>query len=176
VVAVCVVIEDAAGAGSQDASGAGSKRASGTAASVAGTGPEEDGTAPEQDRAGPEERGTNTEDGGASPEQSSARQVERDWVQWGPGVPLRVLTTEYASIERPFVAFIDDLRRRKEEQIMVLIPVAVPERPQYRFLHNHIDVVLERALRDRTDVVIGRVQVPLHEEPEPEAARQDGQV
>ena len=65
---------------------------------------------------------------------------------------------------RPIVAFIDDLRQREEEQIMVLIPVAVPERIRYLFLHNHLDLVLERALRARTDVVIGRVQVPLHDE------------
>ena len=47
---------------------------------------------------------------------------------------------------------------------MVLVPVAVPDRIQYLFLHNHIDTVIERALRGRTDVVIGRVQVPLHAE------------
>jgi amino acid transporter len=176
VVAVCVVIEDAGGAGSQ---GEGA-----TGASAAGTGSEKDrvgwekaGAGPEKDRAGSEERSSNAEDGSVAPGENSARQVERDWARWGPGVPLRVLTTEYASIERPFVEFIDDLRRRKEEQIMVLIPVAVPERARYRFLHNHIDTVLERALRDRTDVVIGRVQVPLHEGPaEPQAVREDGQA
>ena len=47
---------------------------------------------------------------------------------------------------------------------MVLVPVAVPERLRYLFLHNHIEVVLDRALRGRTDVVIARVQVPLHAE------------
>ena len=47
---------------------------------------------------------------------------------------------------------------------MVLVPVAVPDRIQYLFLHNHLDMVIERALRGRTDVVIGRVQVPLHAE------------
>ncbi len=53
---------------------------------------------------------------------------------------------------------------------MVLIPVAVPERIRYLFLHNHLDLVLERALRARTDVVIGRVQVPLHDEVGAQAA------
>ncbi len=43
---------------------------------------------------------------------------------------------------------------------MVLVPVAVPERLRYLFLHNHLEVVLDRALRGRTDVVIARVQVP----------------
>ncbi len=102
--------------------------------------------------------------GAGTPEADRARQLEEDWIRWGPGVPLRVLRTEYASVVRPIVAFIDDLRQREEEQIMVLIPVAVPERIRYLFLHNHLDLVLERALRARTDVVIGRVQVPLHDE------------
>jgi hypothetical protein len=40
----------------------------------------------------------------------------------------------------------------------------VPEKTRYLFLHNHLDTVLERALRARTDVVIARVHVPLHVE------------
>ena len=80
-------------------------------------------------------------------------------------MPLRLLRTEYASVVSPIVKFIDDLRQRKEEQIMVLVPVAVPHRIRYLFLHNHIDVVLDRALRGRTDVVIARVQVPLYAAP-----------
>jgi amino acid transporter len=114
---------------------------------------------------GPGGKDAGRDGGGAgTPEADRARQLEEDWIRWGPGVPLRVLRTEYASVVRPIVAFIDDLRQREEEQIMVLIPVAVPERIRYLFLHNHLDLVLERALRARTDVVIGRVQVPLHDE------------
>ena len=111
--------------------------------------------------------------GAGTPPADRSRHLEADWIRWGPGVPLRVLRTEYASVVRPIVAFIDDLRRREEEQIMVLVPVAVPERGRYLFLHNHIDLVLERALRERTDVVLGRVQVPLHE---PADGQPDGQA
>ena len=116
-----------------------------------------------------EDAGAATGDGGStggvnegSPEAAQVHALEQEWIRWGPGVPLRVLRTEYASVVRPIVAFIDDLRQRNEEQIMVLVPVAVPERLRYLFLHNHLEVVLDRALRGRTDVVIARVQVPLH--------------
>jgi amino acid transporter len=119
-----------------------------------------------------EDAGAATGDGGSpadagssSPEAVRIRALEQDWVRWGPGVPLRVLRTEYASVVRPIVEFIDDLRQRKEEQIMVLVPVAVPHRLRYLFLHDHLDRVLSRALRGRTDVVIARVQVPLQAEP-----------
>ncbi len=172
VVAVSVVMEDAGAAGSEsdkDANpGVGAQSEHGDGAD--GGSPEGDGkaTARDSDVKGGERASLadSTADGGggSSPEAERARKLEEDWIRWGPGVPLRVLRTEYASVVRPIVAFIDDLRQREEEQIMVLVPVAVPDRIQYLFLHNHLDMVIERALRGRTDVVIGRVQVPLHAE------------
>jgi hypothetical protein len=44
---------------------------------------------------------------------------------------------------------------------VVLIPVVRPDRVRYRILHNHIDLVLSRALRSRMDVVVARVPMPL---------------
>ncbi len=72
-------------------------------------------------------------------------------------MPLRVLRTEYGSIAGPIVAFVDRLRRQRDERIIVLIPVVLPDRLRYRFLHNHLDTVLTRALRDRPDVIVARV-------------------
>ena len=99
-----------------------------------------------------------------SPGQQGRPEAEilQEWGQWNPGVPLRVLHTEYAAMAGPILAFVDQLRERKKEQIMVLIPVAVPDRLRYRFLHNHFDVVLSRALRDRSDIITARVPMPLH--------------
>jgi amino acid transporter len=79
------------------------------------------------------------------------------WEDWDPGVPLRVLHTEYASVVEPIVAFVDDLRSQRDEQIVVLIPVTVPRHARYRLLHNQIDLVLSAALRSRDDVVVARV-------------------
>ncbi len=87
--------------------------------------------------------------------------LQRAWERWDPGVPLKILHTEYASVVRPIVAFIDDARRRSDQQIVVLIPVVVPTHFRYRILHNQIDRVLSRALRDRTDLVVARVAMPL---------------
>ena len=74
----------------------------------------------------------------------------------------RVLRTEYASVARPIVAFVDRLRRHCNEPVIVLIPVALPDRLRYRFLHNHVDLVLTRELRYRPDVVVARVPVRVH--------------
>jgi amino acid transporter len=149
VVAVSVVLEDA---------GTATGDAGGDNAAEPETGEPKTGDL----RAGDPNAGDPSDD---STEAVRVRALEQDWIRWGPGVPLRLLRTEYASVVSPIVKFIDDLRQRKEEQIMVLVPVAVPQRIRYLFLHNHVDRVLDRALRGRTDVVIARVQVPLHAEP-----------
>ena len=95
--------------------------------------------------------------------------LEQQWAAWDPGVPLRVLHTEYASVVEPIVAFIDEARARSDQQIVVLIPVVVPDHLRYRILHNQIDQVLSTALRSRTDVVVARV--PMHLEPPPDDGR-----
>ena len=58
--------------------------------------------------------------------------------------------------------FAGQLRGRHREQIVVLIPVALPDRLRYRFLHNHYDLVLTAALRNRPGVVTARVPMRLH--------------
>jgi hypothetical protein len=87
-------------------------------------------------------------------------------------VPLRVLYNQYASVVQPIVGFIDDIRaEHPDDQIVVLIPVIRQEKLRYRILHNQMDVVLSSALRDRSDIVVARVTVPLApEEPAPQDA------
>ncbi len=87
--------------------------------------------------------------------------IEEEWAQWDPGVPLRVLHTDYASVVEPVVEFIDELRQSDDSQIVVLIPVVIPDRIRYRLLHNQTDLVLSNALRQRTDLVVARVALPL---------------
>jgi amino acid transporter len=97
--------------------------------------------------------------------QGAADALEQEWAQWAPGVPLRILHTEYSSVVGPIIALIDELRQRNDKQIVVLIPVVIPDRLRYRILHNQIDRVLSAALRTRTDVVVARVAMPLDAPP-----------
>jgi amino acid transporter len=99
--------------------------------------------------------------------------LERAWQRWDPGVPLRILPTEFASIVDPIVAFIDEARKDRDRQVVVLIPVIVATRLRYTILHNHIDRVLTYALRTRTDVVVARVTMPLEPPPESRGALPD---
>src|SRR5215467_3435097 len=89
------------------------------------------------------------------------RELEQQWARWNPGVPLQVLNTEYASVAEPLVAFIDQLCAQHDKQIVVLIPVVLPDRLRYEFLHNHYDLVLSAALRGHPDVVCARISMPL---------------
>jgi amino acid transporter len=91
----------------------------------------------------------------------TAQELEAEWAAWDPGVPLRILHTEYSSVVEPVIEFIDEARSHGDRQIVVLIPVVVPTRFRYRILHNQIDHVLSAALRSRTDLVVARVPLPL---------------
>jgi hypothetical protein len=94
---------------------------------------------------------------------SREQELREQWARWNPGPPLQVLHSEYASVAGPIVAFVDRLRKQRDEEIVVLIPVAIPERLRYRFLHNHYDQVLSAALRrNLPDVRTARVSMPLH--------------
>lgn len=87
--------------------------------------------------------------------------LEAAWAQWDPGPSLRILHTDFASIAEPIVAFIDKIRESSDHQIVVLIPVIIPDRIRHRILHNQIDLILAAALRTRPDIVVARVPFPL---------------
>ncbi|HTT87444.1 MAG TPA: APC family permease, partial [Acidimicrobiales bacterium] len=83
--------------------------------------------------------------------------VEDQWRRWRPGVKLRVLHTRYASVVGPVVRLVDQLRGEDDRQVVVLIPVLIPDRLRYRLLHNQIDLALAAELHRRPDVVVARV-------------------
>lgn len=83
--------------------------------------------------------------------------LEQQWSQWNPGVPLHVLRSEFASVVGPILDYIDHLCRTRNEQVVVLIPVAIPEKLRDTVLHNHLDLILSSALANRPGVVVARV-------------------
>jgi amino acid transporter len=93
-----------------------------------------------------------------------ADSFQREWRRWDCGVPLKVLHTDYASVVDPIVTFIDRVRQdHPDDQLVVLIPVIRPDKFRYRLLHNQLDLVLSAALRNREDLIVARVSVPLEE-------------
>ena len=92
---------------------------------------------------------------------SRIHQLRTQWDQWDPGVPLEVLTTEYASVATPLVNYVNQLQDTQHEQIIVLIPTVIPDRIRHRILHNQLDLVLSNALRTCPNIVVARVPMTM---------------
>jgi amino acid transporter len=80
------------------------------------------------------------------------------WEQWRPeGVRLVVLRSQYRSVIRPLLRFIDSVKAQTNEQVVVLVPELIAARRWQAILHNQTGVMLEMTLRLRKDVVVGMV-------------------
>lgn len=91
-------------------------------------------------------------------------ELEAAWKKWDPGVPLVVLTSQYHSVVRPLLHYIDTLKPSASHRVVVLIPVVEPRHFWHRALHNHLDLILTAALRRRRNVVVARLTLPLRDE------------
>jgi amino acid transporter len=90
--------------------------------------------------------------------------LEEDWRRWDPGVRLVTLKSQYHSVVRPIVRFIDALDHDARD-ILVLIPVIRPTKWRYRILHNQLDLALSSALRRRPDLAVARLPVCIEDLP-----------
>ncbi|PSR23501.1 MAG: amino acid permease [Sulfobacillus acidophilus] len=82
------------------------------------------------------------------------------WAQWNPPVRLVELKSQYHSVVRPLLRFIQTVDRRSKQRVLVLIPEIVPDTWGQELLHNRMGQAIGAALRHRTDVMIGTV--PMH--------------
>ena len=97
--------------------------------------------------------------GGGRPSSSS------QWHEWDPGVRLVTLRSQYHSVARPIVRFIDAFEHRDHDydHIIVLIPVVQPGKWYQRVFHNQLDLVLSAALRDRPELAVARLPVTVRQ-------------
>ncbi len=95
---------------------------------------------------------------------AAAETLERAWQAWDPGVRLVVLRSEFRSVVRPVLRFVDSLEREDERHTLVLIPEVVPPHPYQAFLHNQMGIILMQALRSHTDITVARL--PIHVRPD----------
>ncbi len=88
-------------------------------------------------------------------------ELERSWAEWDPGVRLVTLRSQYHSVARPILRFINAFEHREHgyDHIVVLIPVIQPDRWYQRVFHNQLDLVLSSALRDRPELAVARLPV-----------------
>jgi amino acid transporter len=91
--------------------------------------------------------------------------LEHQWHEWDPGVRLVTLRSQYHSVARPIVRFIDAFEHRDHDydHIIVLIPVVQPGKWYQRVFHNQLDLVLSAALRDRPELAVARLPVTVRQ-------------
>ncbi|MBX5467588.1 MAG: APC family permease [Firmicutes bacterium] len=92
------------------------------------------------------------------------RQLQETWAAWAPPARLVVLRSQYHSVVRPILRFVESLEHLGGQRVVVLIPEVIPTRFGQAWLHNQIAMNLLTALRRRADVVVGIV--PMHLDPD----------
>jgi hypothetical protein len=100
-----------------------------------------------------------------SDEEDRQADLEREWNEWACGVRLVTLRSQYHSVARPIIRFINALEHREGEHdhIIVLIPLIRPARWWQRALHNQLDLVLSAALNDRPELTVARLPVTIEQ-------------
>ena len=88
------------------------------------------------------------------------RQAEAQWEAWNPGVRLITLRSQYRSVIRPILRFVNSVEARSHDRVVVLIPEIVPQGLLHNFLHNQMGILMTAALRSRSDAVVA--MVPMH--------------
>jgi amino acid transporter len=94
-------------------------------------------------------------------EEERATKIQLEWAQWDPGVELVVLPSEYHSVVKPLVQYINSLKPGPARKVVVLIPVVLPRKWWHNVLHNHLDHSLTAALKHRHDVVVAKMPMLL---------------
>jgi amino acid transporter len=98
------------------------------------------------------------------PEDTARDAAFRDqWEQWHPSVPLLTLRSTRRALGPPVVEFLRELERAASyDQLVVLIPEVLANRPWRRILQNQRGFVLEQAIQHGTaNVVICRLRYRL---------------
>jgi len=91
------------------------------------------------------------------------RALDEAWANWNPGVRLITLRSEYRSIVRPILRFLDSVDVRGQESVLVLIPEVVPRTVWQALLHNQMGAILQRACRNQAGYTVARLPIRLPE-------------
>lgn len=88
--------------------------------------------------------------------------VCRKWADWGEGVRLITLKSEYRSIIGPLIDYVDkvDEPNRRDQVVTIVLPQFVPARLWHNLLHNQTAILIHLAFLFRRDVMV--TDVPFH--------------
>jgi len=85
--------------------------------------------------------------------------MEDRWEQWGGGIPLVILESQYRSLISPVLEYLEEAKREREDcMITVVIPEFVPKKWWHKALHNQSGILLKFALLFRRDIVTTNIR------------------
>lgn len=91
-------------------------------------------------------------------DQAAAREMERQWEEFGMDIPLEIVNSPYRELVEPVLKYIEDLDARWEhDTITVVIPEFVVTRWYQQALHNQTALRLKGALLFREGIVVTSV-------------------
>lgn len=88
--------------------------------------------------------------------------IHRKWADWGEGIRLVTLKSEYRSIVGPLIEYVDkvDEPNRRDQVVTIVLPQFVPARPWHNLLHNQTAILIQLAFVFRREVMV--TNVPFH--------------
>jgi amino acid transporter len=91
----------------------------------------------------------------------ATQRLREKWEQWGSGVNLVVVASPYRSLLRPFLNYVDRVKRSSQgDVITIILPEFVPAKWWQNLLHNQNTLFLKGALLFKKGVVV--TNVPYH--------------
>ncbi|MEB3286683.1 MAG: APC family permease [Vampirovibrionales bacterium] len=90
--------------------------------------------------------------------------IKRAWEEWGCGIQLTVLQSEYRSLSEPLLEYLDQVQGRYEHDLVtVIVPEFVTKQWWHSLLHNQTAIALKTLLRYKKGVVVTTVRYFLQE-------------
>jgi amino acid transporter len=88
----------------------------------------------------------------------STRRLCKQWEEWDPGLPLKVLPSPHRSLVAPTVGYVRN-QIENGRHVTVLLAQVEPRRWRHRLLYNQRGPILAAALRARTNAVVATLAI-----------------
>jgi amino acid transporter len=91
----------------------------------------------------------------------ASEKIRERWRQWGMGIPLTVLKSNYRSVVKPLMDYLDEFLERNPNQLVtVVLPEFIPTRWWHHLMHNQTAFLIKTALLFKHGVIV--TSVPHH--------------
>jgi amino acid transporter len=87
--------------------------------------------------------------------------LKEKWKQWGSGIPLAVLASPYRSLVRPLMAYIDEIDKQYDDDVLtIILPEFIPSKWWQHLLHNQTALLIKATLLFSKGKIV--TSVPYH--------------